>query len=469
MDTDDPTAAATPSVRFDAALVSRYDGRGPRYTSYPTALQFEERFTAARYSNLARKSNATGRPLSLYVHIPFCRSLCYYCGCNKVVTRNADRVRRYLECLREEIRMQAPLFDTARTVEQLHFGGGTPTYLEDGQLADIMEWLSADFRLAGGEREFSIEIDPRSTHDETIDRLAELGFNRVSLGIQDFDADVQRAVNRIQSPTDVVRLVEDARRCGYRSVSFDLIYGLPRQSVASFDRTLDLVIDMQPDRLAVYNYAHLPERFKGQRMIREADLPSPRQKLDILKHSIEKLIDGGYVYIGMDHFALPRDGLVRAKADGTLKRNFQGYSTHGGCDLVSLGVSAISNIGTSYAQNAVSTIEYEQLIAAGSLPIKKGLVVDADDQIRAAAIHDIMCHDGVDMHAFGERHGVDFHDYFASELARLEPLLDDGLVELTADRIQVTPQGRLLLRNVAMVFDRYLSAGQSDRRFSRAI
>ncbi len=468
--TQSPASDDDRAICFDSELVGRYGGRGPRYTSYPTALQFGDGFGPVDYAEVVSASNRIGHPLSIYVHVPFCTTLCYYCGCNKIVTRNADRVSRYLDCLRDEIRMQSELFDGERVVEQLHLGGGTPTYLDDRQLCELMTWLSGCFRLETGEqREFSIEIDPRSVHDQSLELLAKLGFNRVSLGIQDFDPDVQRAVNRIQSVDDVAGLVDDARRCDYRSVSFDLIYGLPYQSVATFDRTLDQVIAMRPDRLAVYNYAHLPERFKGQRMINEEDLPSGEVKLEILKHTVQKLIGAGYAYIGMDHFARPDDDLTRAKHDGTLQRNFQGYSTHGGCDLVSLGVSAISKIGDCYAQNAVSTIEYEQLIGDGVLPVKKGLRVDDDDRLRAEVIHDIMCHDGVDTESFQDRHGIDFHDYFAGELSRLRPLVDDGLVNLDRDGIEVTAKGRLLLRSVAMVFDRHLPGHGSDSRFSRAI
>jgi len=458
------------SIRFDADLVSRYSGRGPRYTSYPTAVQFADAFTEAEYREAARASNESGRPLSLYVHIPFCNTLCYYCGCNKIVTRNAGRVRHYLDCLHAEITMQAELFDKDRRVEQLHFGGGTPTYLDDKQLCQLMTHLSQAYTLeTGPSREFSIEVDPRSVHRESMELLANLGFNRLSLGIQDFNPAVQRAVNRIQSTEDVQELVEDARKHKYRSVSFDLIYGLPHQSVASFDATLCQAMTMQPDRLAIYNYAHLPERFKGQRMIHAKDLPSPEMKLEILQHTIEKLIDAGYVYIGMDHFALPDDDLVRAKQDGTLQRNFQGYSTHGGSDLVSLGVSAIGNIGNTYAQNSVSTIEYESLVSNKRLPIKKGLMVDEDDQIRAAAIQGIMCHDGIDYAVFGQQHSINFGEYFAPELQRLADLAQDDLIVITDNAITVTAKGRLLLRSIAMIFDRYLSAAAADKRFSQAI
>jgi len=457
-------------ISFDAELINRYSGRGPRYTSYPTAVQFGDGFTEAHYREAVRQSNADGRPLSLYLHIPFCTTLCYYCGCNKIVTRNAARVSDYLDCLYAEITMQAELFDQHRVVEQLHFGGGTPTYLDDQQLCRLMTHLSQAFTLeTGPSREFSIEVDPRSVHSESMELLAKLGFNRLSLGIQDFDAAVQQAVNRIQSATDVQKLVDDARKYAYRSISFDLIYGLPHQSVASFDATLDQVIAIQPDRLAIYNYAHLPERFKGQRMILAKDLPDAETKLQILKQTIGKLVDAGYVYIGMDHFALPGDDLVQAKNDGTLQRNFQGYSTHGGADLIALGVSAIGNIGNTYAQNSVSTIEYEELVSKKQLPIRKGLDVDNDDQLRASVIQDIMCHDGIDFAAFNESWSIDFQHYFSAELEQLQGLAADGLIVISDQAIGVTAKGRLLLRSIAMVFDRYLSGIASDKRFSQSI
>ncbi|MDH4109402.1 MAG: oxygen-independent coproporphyrinogen III oxidase [Gammaproteobacteria bacterium] len=465
-----PAETGNPSICFDMELVSRYGGRGPRYTSYPTALQFDPSYTLDDYRNAARESNTTGRPLSLYVHVPFCESLCYYCGCNKIVTRNAPRIQSYVDHLHEEIRMQAELFDRQRVVEQLHFGGGTPTYLTESQLGALVTKLATAFRLEHGDsREFSIEVDPRSVHNESMSFLAKLGFNRLSLGIQDFDPYVQQAVNRVQSAEDVERLVDDARQAGYGSISFDLIYGLPHQSVASFDRTLGRVIQIRPDRLAVYNYAHLPERFKAQRLIREEDLPSGPVKLEILQRTIDKLTDAGYVYIGMDHFALPDDELVRAKRNGTLQRNFQGYSTHGGADLVALGVSGIGHIGNHFAQNSVKTAQYEDLVAKGRLPVMKGVIVDDDDLLRADVIQAIMCQDGLVFDRFDADHGTDFRTYFADELSRLAPLVEDDLVQVDEREIRVTPKGRLLLRNIAMVFDRYLSSAANDGRFSKAI
>ncbi len=501
-------------VCFDHDLIVRYGGRGPRYTSYPTALQFNDRLTADDYRAKARESNASDVPLSLYVHIPFCHSLCYYCGCNKIVTRNEERVARYMEMLYKEIDMQSQLFDRSRKVEQLHFGGGTPTYLDKEQLGALMDHLRASFTFdESEEREFSIEVDPRTVDGERIqelwdlgfnrlslgiqdfnedvqkavnrmqspaevqalvdaDRIQELwdlGFNRLSLGIQDFNEDVQKAVNRAQSPAEVQALVDSARNAGFGSISFDLIYGLPHQTVESFDATLDIVIAMKPDRLAVYNYAHLPQRFKGQRMINADDIPVPETKLDLLRHTIDKLCDAGFIYIGMDHFALPGDELVLARKDGTLQRNFQGYSTHRQCDLVALGVSGIGGIGNMFAQNSVSTIEYEEIIESGELPIVKGLLVDDDDLVRAAVIQDLMCYDSLSFDAFGKKHGIDFREYFAREIDKLNVLQDDELIELSDAGIEITPKGRLLLRNIAMTFDRYIDLEENDSRFSKAI
>lgn len=457
-------------VYFDQDLIVRYGGRGPRYTSYPTALQFNDRLTQADYEAKAKESNDSDVPLSLYIHIPFCHSLCYYCGCNKIVTRNEERVARYMEMLYKEIEMQSKLFDRKRKVEQLHFGGGTPTYLDKEQLGALMDHLRQSFTFDESDaHEFSIEVDPRTVDAERIRELRALGFNRLSLGIQDFHEPVQKAVNRAQSPEEVQALVDSAREAGFGSISFDLIYGLPLQTVETFDKTLDIVIAMKPDRLAVYNYAHLPQRFKGQRMINADDIPSPETKLDLLHHTIDKLCDAGYVYIGMDHFALPEDELVVARQNGTLQRNFQGYSTHRQCDLIALGVSGIGGIGNMFAQNSVSTIEYEEIIERGELPIKKGLLVDDDDLLRAAVIQELMCYDSLSFDDFGARHDIDFREYFAPEIEKLDVLEKDELIVLTDAGIEITPRGRLLLRNIAMTFDRYIDLEENDDRFSKAI
>jgi len=457
-------------VCFDLELIRRYDSRGPRYTSYPTALQFDDQLTEDDYRRNALASNQSNVPLSLYVHIPFCHTLCYYCGCNKIVTHNQDRVEKYMNNLYREIDMQAELFNKERKVEQLHFGGGTPTYLNEVQLRELMQKLGDAFNFDGSdERQFSIEVDPRTVDSDGIRLLTELGFNRLSLGVQDFDPQVQRAVNRIQSIEQVKTLVDAARESGFKSISFDLIYGLPHQTVESFDATLDTVTAIRPDRFAVYNYAHLPERFKGQRMINAEDIPAPETKLEILEKTIERLTSAGYIYIGMDHFALPEDELVQARKEGTLQRNFQGYSTHRYCDLISLGVSSISSIGNVFAQNSVTTMEYETLLEDGHLPIKKGIAVDDDDLLRAQVIQALMCYDKFRFDDFDAASGIDFRSYFAEELSQLAPLVSDGLIEVDDDSISIQAKGRLLLRNIAMKFDRYLKDSQHDNRFSRAI
>jgi oxygen-independent coproporphyrinogen-3 oxidase len=460
----------TNEVFFDQDLIERYGGRGPRYTSYPTALQFEETFTADDYRRHAGISNQSTQPLSLYVHIPFCQSLCYYCACNKIVTRNAERVKKYMRHLDQEIDMQAALFDSNRKIEQLHFGGGTPTYLNEIQIRALMAHLRAAFNFDESEsREFSIEVDPRTVDSNMMAVLADLGFNRLSLGIQDFDPEVQRAVNRIQSTDDINALMHDARENNFRSVSFDLIYGLPHQTVETFNETLDKALEMRPDRLAIYNYAHLPTRFKGQRMINDADIPLPETKLEILHHTIDKLGESEYVYIGMDHFALPDDELVHAQHNRTLQRNFQGYSTHRECDLIALGVSAIGSIGNIYAQNTTSTTEYESLLESGKLPISRGIEVDADDLLRAEVISQLMCYDRLVFNEFDAANSIEFLQYFSDEVKNLQPLADDGLVSIDAEQISITPKGRLLLRSIAMVFDRYLGKDMHDGRFSKAI
>ena len=459
-------------IRIDSKLIARYGGTGPRYTSYPTAVHFSDEFTPGEYQKHALRSNEllNPAPLSLYLHIPFCQSLCYYCACHKIITRNTNRVSIYMDNLYQEIAMQAALFDDDRVVAQIHFGGGTPTYLSDKQLRDLMAHLRNEFNLqTGTERELAIEVDPRSVTTHSIDAMAEIGFNRLSLGVQDFDAQVQQAVNRVQSAVDIVALVEHARSAKFKSISFDLIYGLPHQTEESFSRTLDTVIAIQPDRLAVYNYAHLPKQFKGQRMIKDRDLPSPDVKLKILNRTIEKLGKASYIYIGMDHFALPDDELVKAQQNGTLQRNFQGYSTHRDCDLIGLGVSAIGHIDNTYAQNASITNEYQMALGAGKLPIRRGIEVDSDDRIRAEVIQQLMCYGQVDYSYFKQHLDTDFPSYFNSELTRLASLQRDGLVELYPNRIQITATGRMLLRTVAMVFDRHLASESSDKRYSQTI
>ena len=462
------------SVEFDADLVRRYDRPGPRYTSYPTAVQFHDGFREPEYREAAARTNGKTppAPLSLYIHVPFCSSPCFYCGCNKIITRSREQAENYLTRLYREIELQAELFDKDRVVDQLHFGGGTPTFLNPWQLEDLLKKLDWHFDLRKDDsREFSIEIDPRTCEPDTVDLLARAGLNRMSLGIQDFDPEVQQAVNRVQSPGQTFALMDRARRAGYKSVSVDLIYGLPKQSRERFDRTLDEVIAAKPDRLAVYSYAHLPHMFKPQKRINPADLPSGAVKLALLGLTMEKLTSAGYVYIGMDHFALPGDELAVALREGTLHRNFQGYSTHADCDLVALGVSSIGKLGDTYAQNYKTLHDYYQAIDAGHLAVHRGLQLNDDDRLRRAVIQSIMCRARVDFAEVDAAWAVRFEDYFARELEALKPLMADGLLVMRERSFELTPIGRLLMRNVAMCFDAYLPAHQqSDTpRFSRAV
>jgi len=461
------------AVIFDADLVRRYSVAGPRYTSYPTAVQFHEGFDADLYRRHITISNdeLIPAPLSLYVHLPFCHSLCYYCGCTKKVTNNDSHGVRYLHLLAKEIVQQAALFDSDREVTQLHFGGGTPTFFDDIQLEQLMSWLRGGFALdKSPEREFSIEIDPRTVDPARLQTLADFGFNRISLGVQDTDPEVQHAVNRMQHPQATLQLVGHARRQGFNSVSIDLIYGLPRQSLASFEKTLELVTQARPDRLAVYNYAHMPHMFRAQRMINDADLPSAETRLALMELTINKLADSGYRYIGMDHFALPDDELSRAQQAGHLQRNFQGYSTRSECDLIGLGVSAIGKIGDCYAQNLKEIPRWSAAVESAELPIWRGLSLSAEDLLRRSIIESIMCHGKVDFVAFENRFELDFSDYFAPELSRLKQLNNDGLIDLDEAGLQATSAGRVLLRHVAMVFDQYLPQTATDpKRFSQVI
>ena len=460
-------------AEFDLELIKRYDGRGPRYTSYPTAVQFHDNFGEDDYRRVALASNGDNpdeRPLSVYVHVPFCHSLCYYCGCYKIVTRHQHSADPYVEHLVEEMRMQAQLFDPQRRVDQLHFGGGTPTFLNETQFRAVMEGLSRYFGLhRGHNREYSIEIDPRSVDEGTLPMLAELGFNRLSLGIQDFDPAVQKAVNRIQDEEWTLALIRQAREVGFRSVSVDLIYGLPRQTAQSFTHTLESVIQAKPDRIAAYSYAHLPEMFRSQRLIPEEYMPSGAEKLALLTRTVEYLTDHGYEYIGMDHFALPEDDLVKAQREGTLHRNFQGYSTHAELDLIGLGASSIGKVGPSYAQNIKKRHDYYDVIDSGRLPILRGFELTADDILRREVIHALMCGGVAYMRRVEARHDISFPEYFERELQALAQLEEDGLVELSADEIRVTPKGRFLLRPIAMAFDAYLAAKQDGQRFSKVI
>jgi oxygen-independent coproporphyrinogen-3 oxidase len=469
------TAAMSPVITipdFDPALIARYDTAGPRYTSYPTAPQFHADFGEAELRGAIHDSNEEPipRPLSLYVHVPFCMSPCFYCGCNRVITRDLGKADRYLERLYREIELLAPLFDRDRPVRQLHFGGGTPNFLDLPRMQELVESLARHFSFTrDSRREYGIEIDPRFADGDYIRGLAELGFNRLSVGIQDFDPVVQEAVNRIQSVTQTGEVIHAARAAGFASVSVDLIYGLPRQTLEGFDRTLGEVIALAPDRIAVYGYAHLPELFKAQRQIDAEQLPDPATRLALFGRALERLCAEGYAYVGMDHFARIDDELVRAQRAGTLQRNFQGYSTHGHCDIVGLGVSAIGRIGDSYSQNARDLAGYYAALDAGHLPVARGLTLDEDDVIRRELIGELMCHGELNTAAFAARHRLVFEQYFAAELATLRALADDGLVMLAANRIRVTSRGRLLLRNIAMCFDAYLDREASAARYSRTV
>ncbi len=459
-------------VEFDSDLIRRYDGPGPRYTSYPTAVQFTEEFGVDDYRRLALASNdAEGtRPLSIYVHIPFCHTLCYYCGCHKVVTRTAGVAEEYLRYMMREAELHAELFDSTRPVVQLHLGGGTPTYLTHDEMTGLIEGLGRHFSLARDtDHEYSIEIDPRTTDSETLPLLGRLGFNRLSMGIQDFDPEVQRAVNRIQSPEHTLDLIRQAPKTGFLSVSVDLIYGLPFQTKDRFLDTLQQVVSARPDRIAVYNYAHLPRMFKAQRLIREEDLPSAEQKLELLGTTVEYLAQEGYEYIGMDHFALPGDELVSARDEGTLQRNFQGYSTYANCDLIGLGISSIGKLDTCYSQNLKLRKDYFTELDAGRLPVFRGVELDDEDVLRRQVIQDVMCQDRIDMDVLGRQFEIKFGEHFADALESLAQLSSDGLVELDDRYVQVTARGRFLLRSIAMAFDAYLPAERRPDRFSKVI
>ena len=457
------------AILFNPALLAKYDKAGPRYTSYPTAVQFHEGFTETQYREQAQESNASARPLSLYVHIPFCDTVCFYCACNRIITKNRRHALPYLEHLQREIAMQGALFNRERPITQLHWGGGTPTFISAEQMRELMQITGEHFTLLNDDSgEYSIEVDPRETDSGTMHLLRELGFNRLSLGVQDFDAAVQKAVNRLQSRELTLQVMESAREVGFHSVSVDLIYGLPLQTVASFTRTIDDIIAQNPDRISVFNYAHLPDLFKTQRQIDASALPAPEVKLEILQTVIERLTGAGYVYIGMDHFAKPEDELARAQQAGTLYRNFQGYSTHADCDLIGLGATSIGMVGNSYNQNLKNLEDYYARLDQGKLAIFRGVQLDADDVLRRAVITALICHFALDFTVIERQYQIDFASYFANELAELAAMQADGLLELSASAIKVLAPGRLLIRNICMVFDRYLRQ-QREQRFSRVI
>lgn len=458
-----------PTIRWDADLIRRYDHAGPRYTSYPTAVQFHDGVKPADFLHAIDASRAANRQLSLYVHVPFCANICYYCACNKVITKDRSRAREYLASVQREMELISAHLGPDQVVEQLHFGGGTPTFLSHQELRELMGGLRSQFNLRDDDiGDYSIEIDPREADWATMGLLRELGFNRVSFGVQDLDPEVQRAVNRLQTLEQTQTVMDAARTLAYRSINIDLIYGLPKQTPDSFARTVEAIIALKPDRLSVFNYAHLPERFMPQRRINSADLPSPTQKLEMFENSVRQLLAAGYRYIGMDHFALPDDSLSIAQENGELQRNFQGYTTHGHCDLIGLGVSSISQVGDLYCQNSSDLKVYQERLQADELATQRGLVCHADDIIRRAVISQLICHFQLQFSDIESRFGIDFPEYFASCLPMLEQMARDGLIILTPGGIRVMAAGRLLVRSICMLFDAYQSDA-SQQRFSRII
>ncbi len=469
--TSSARAATPPTLGID--LLRRFDAPGPRYTSYPTADRFVEAFGPAQVQlGLAQRAEGArvggAGPLSVYVHIPFCESVCYYCACNKVITRHHERAAEYLDALDVEIGLVLASLGAGQQVSQLHFGGGSPTFLSDAELERVLASLRRGFRI-DADAEVSIEVDPRTVTPQRLARLREFGFNRISFGVQDFDPQVQQAVHRVQPYDSVRALMSAARDLGFESINADLIYGLPRQTPESFERTVQQIGELRPDRIALYAYAHLPQRFKPQRRIVVSDLPVPSQRVAMLGNAIDGLLARGYCYIGMDHFALPDDALALAMRQGRLHRNFQGYSTQPDCDLVGLGVSAIGRIGASYHQNAKTLPEYYDALRQGQLPVVRGIALGRDDLVRRAVIMALMCQGRVEFESIEIGHLIRMGDYFASEIEQLPPLVEAGLVEIEPGAIQVTDAGWYVVRAIAMVFDRYLQYDQLRERFSRII
>jgi len=466
-------AEPSPTALFPEELLTRFDVPGPRYTSYPTADRFVEAF-GADDALRALQQRAEGAivggvaPLSLYVHVPFCESVCYYCACNKIITKHHERAGEYLQALRQEVALYARALGGRQSVSQLHLGGGSPTFLSDDELGALMDDLRSHFRFTE-DAEVSLEVDPRTADAVRLARWRELGFNRLSFGVQDFDEAVQKAVHRQQSFESVKTLIDAARALGYQSLNVDLIYGLPKQTPASFERTVRQVAELRPDRIALYAYAHLPDRFKPQRRIDTADLPPPQSRVDMLSGAIAGFLAQSYVYIGMDHFALPNDSLAIAKRQGRLHRNFQGYSTQPDCDLIGLGVSAIGRMGATYSQNAKTLPEYYDALHQGHLPVVRGLALSREDLLRRAVIMAIMCQGRVDFESIELAHLVQFREHFHKELEALAPHVETGLVTMEPDGLQVTARGWFFVRAIAMVFDRFLQADQVRNRFSRII
>ena len=453
------------SLIWDQDLIQKYNYSGPRYTSYPTALEFNEQFNEQDF--LTSVTLYPEKPLSIYVHIPFCHKLCYFCGCNKMVTRQHHKVTKYLEALKQEIINRAPLFKN-KIVPHMHWGGGTPTYLNDEEIGWLIDVLKDNFQFANN-IEQSIEIDPREITPKTIDHLALVGFNRLSMGIQDFNQEIQTLINREQDENLIANLIKQARKRDFASISLDLIYGLPKQTVESFTDTLNKVIVLSPDRLSVFNYAHLPTRFAAQRKIKDEDLPAAIEKLKILQNSIEQLTQAGYTFIGMDHFAKPTDELAIAQQQGILHRNFQGYTTHGDADLLGLGVSAISMLGDSYAQNQKDLQIYQSEVQKKGNALWKGCTLNQDDKIRRDVIKQLICHFNLNKATIENRYQIKFDDYFAEDLQLLTPLVKDGLVENKADSLIVSAKGQMLIRNICMCFDIYMRKVARQQQFSRVI
>ena len=455
---------------ISAELLGRYDVSGPRSTSYPTADRFVEAFDSETYRSWLQKRSLGGMPkaLSLYVHLPFCESICYYCACNKIVTRDKARAAKYVRYVERELGLQSECLGGVEDVVQMHWGGGTPTFLSDELLATLMQTVRRYFRL-DPRGEYSIEIDPRRLRETTLAVLRELGFNRVSIGVQDFDPQVQSAVHRIQSEELTRAAIAEARRLNFGSINIDLIYGLPRQHPDGFNRTLDKVLDCAPDRIALYNYAHLPSVFKPQRRINTEELPSMRTRLELLSAAIERLTGAGYVYIGMDHFACPDDELAVAQRQGRLHRNFQGYSTHAECDLIGLGITAIGQIGPTYSQNVKTLEEYYDRLDRGVLPVMRGIELTADDLVRRAVIQCLMCHFEIPIESLEIAHLIRFREYFAQELADLAPFIEAGFVTLDPEWLTVTANGRFFIRNICMVFDRFLREGRERAAYCKAV
>lgn len=455
------------NIEFDRNLIASLPSSGPRYTSYPTADRFNTSFTAAQLKSTLQQ-NIGIQPISLYVHVPFCNTICYYCGCNKIITKDTSRADLYIQYLDKELALLAQNWPGKPLLAQLHFGGGTPTFLNNEQLSHIFASISRYFTLTT-DGEYSIEIDPRKVTADTIAHLGKLGFNRMSVGIQDFNPAVQQAVNRIQSEAETRDVIEAARCNGFHSVSVDLIYGLPHQTEASMHCTLRHVLELMPDRIAMYHYAHLPHLFKPQRRIDTNAVPDSRVKLDILQNTVQYLLEQGYIFIGMDHFARPTDELAIALSEGRLQRNFQGYSTHADCDLIAIGVSSISKIANTYSQNEKELTAYYQALDEDRLPVMRGYQLNADDILRRQVIQDLMCRFQLSFQDYREAMQKPFQTYFAAEQTDLQQLSQLGLLNLSDEQLQVTPKGRLLIRNIAMIFDYYLRQKRTEAQYSRTL